>query len=267
MGNMLKTQDRMAGYTIGEKLSIRHDGEREVYAAVDAEGMRTVLTVFDLQSDRYSEARKEGKEGVGIIDEIVFLKANQGLDGVAEFLDCGVEERGEKKYAWMAQRHVEAENLQTLIRTAGTLDAAEALGISRTVGKVAERAAVYTDGGGHYNISTGNILVKREEGKPTEAYLIGFANLGESHHGSHRIDIEALDSQCMAPEATKGIFTHKSDVYALGVPSEIQAERRGDRPYLRTGKRVISFWNGLRGFHLTHAWRLLLRGTTLCSGV
>lgn len=216
MGNMLETQDRMAGYTIGEKLSSRHDGEREVYAAVDAEGTHVVLTVFDLQAERYSEGRKEGKQGIDIIDEIGFFKANQGLEGIAALLECGVEERDGKQYAWMAQQHVEAESLQALIQANGALDAAEALAIARTIGKVAERAAVYTNGGGHYNISAGNILVRHDEGKTTDAYLIGFSNLGEGHQGSHPIDIDALDSQSRAPEAMKGIFNHKNDIYALG---------------------------------------------------
>lgn len=231
MGNMLKTEDWMAGYTIEEKLSSRHDGEREVYTAVDAEGKRVVFTVFDLQAERYSEARKEGKQGIDIIDEIGFLNANRGQTGVPKLLECGEETLDGKHYAWMAQQYVEAENLKTLIQTNGALDAADALAIARVIGKVAERAAAYTDGGGHYNISTGNILVKREDGKPTDAFLIGFANIGEGHQGAHRIDIDALDSKFLAPEATKGIFTHKSDIYALGmVLAAIIGEDRMPQP-------------------------------------
>lgn len=217
MDNMIKLNDRFAGYEALEKLSLRHDGQREVYAALDRDGRMVVLTVFDLQSKRYAPEDSSEPQEPECIDEVRFMKDNHVLEGIPEFLECGIEVHGGHRYAWMAQEYVEGENLHSLIRRLGKLDLKDALGLAKRLGKVLESVAVFTKGGGHYNISTDNILVSYEQGELTDVWLIGFANIGESCQGSHHIDISALDRRFQAPESLKGIFNSRTDVYALGM--------------------------------------------------
>ncbi|MDE5586098.1 MAG: AAA family ATPase, partial [Muribaculaceae bacterium] len=217
MDNMIKLHDRFAGYEAVEKLSIRHDGEREVYAAVDQEGRKVTLTVFDLKSKRYASADSDTRRLPECIEEVRFMKDHHGIEGLPAFLESGIEDYDDRSYAWMTQEYVEGESLHSLIRRLGNIGIQDALDISGRIGKVVEKVALFTKGGGHYNISTANILVRQEEGAIADVRLIGFANIGESSLGSHRIDASALDRRFQAPESIKGIFNSKTDVYALGM--------------------------------------------------
>ena len=51
---ILKQKTEFAGYKVVGKLSSHHSGEREVYEALDSDGHKVALTVFDLKAPRYA---------------------------------------------------------------------------------------------------------------------------------------------------------------------------------------------------------------------
>ncbi|MDE5877691.1 MAG: AAA family ATPase [Muribaculaceae bacterium] len=218
MAQIFEENDSFAGLTIRQKLSRHHDGEREVYLASDTEGNDVVLTVFDLRSKRYSAERSEAsKRQPDFIEEVRFLKNNAKLKGVPSFIESGITSHRRHRYGWITQKYFKGDTLETLINNGERFTLSEARYIFERMAEVIEAVYRFTQGGGHYNISPGNILLNRNETGEPDIALIGFTNIGESYNGSSSIDDTTLDNRFRAPETLKGIFSHRSDLYSLGM--------------------------------------------------
>lgn len=217
MESMLKLQSRFAGYEVVDKLSRHHDGEREVYLAVDSEGCQAALTVFDIKAGRYATERPGRKRTPDFIDEIRFLKGHTELAGLPEYLSSGVSQYGRNRYGWIAQKPAEGQPLDAEISRQGVISLSDARTIICRVAEVAEHAARFTCGGGHYNISTSNIFVRYDGETLADVRLVGFSNLGEACNGKAPADDRFVDKRYLAPENAKGILNYRSDVYSLGM--------------------------------------------------
>lgn len=205
------------GYEIIAKLSTHHDGEREVYKVGFDESHTGVLTLFDIRCDRYAHESVSKNEILNSIMEIRFLRENEDLEGIAKVLDYGVDVYAGHSYAWIVQEYIHEINLHEFIENYGMLSEKDGALVAKKVGAIVEKIARFTGGGGHYNITPANILVKIEEGEFTDAYLIGFSNIGPSYSGNTPIDIRCIDKRFRTPESVKGIFNIKSDIYSLGM--------------------------------------------------
>lgn len=247
-------------------MSGRHDGEREVYLASDGEGGSVVLTLFDIQAERYSAENSAEAADADLIAEVSFMKAHRELEGAARYLDSGVDEYEGRRYAWMAQEYVAGESLENELIARKTLPAGDVLKIGRTVASVIDKIARHTRGGGHYNISTGNIIVRYDGGKLTDVRLVGFAGMGESAGGRSVIDETTLDARFRAPETQNCIYNHSCDIYSLGMvmtlllagyPDIIQSDGFSQRVEEEnrdiSGISPLDFYNSL----WSHADRLL----------
>lgn len=221
--SFFKPGTEFAGYKIVGKLSRRHDGVREVYEALNEEGSKVVLTVFDIESPRYSGGCDVNAFQPESIDEIRFYKAHSSIcrsfyaKGIAEYRDSGICSFDGRHYTWVAQEFVHGERLDDIIRRQKTIPELEALEIFKRLAPVVEATALFTNGGGHYNISTDNILVRYDQGELADVRLIGFANMGCAYNGKAHIAIYSLDKRFQASETLKGIFNHRADVYSLGM--------------------------------------------------
>lgn len=230
-------------YKIVRKLSTHHDGEREVYLVKGKNFRDTVLTVFNLGSERY--APEDGDEPKpeatvqDIIPEVRFFDENRNLEGVPTMLDCGIDTYEGRRLGWMAQEYVEGISLHSHIRSLGTIEAADALAIASKVGEVVERVARFTRGGGHYGISTDNIIVRHEGNEIADVRLIGFSNIGPSCAGKASLDAGSLDKRFHAPEAARGIFSVKSDIHSLGMV--MLAMLAGYPSIINTGTYTLNF--------------------------
>ena len=166
-----KPDTEFAGYKVVGKLSRHHDGVREVYEALNSEGDIVVLTVFDIESQRYSGRCDINTFQAEFIDEIRFYKAHSSIcrsvytKGIADYRDSGVCKYNGRNYAWVTQEAVDGECLDKIIRHHKTISELEVLEIFKRLASVIEATALFTNGGGHYNISTDNILVRYEQGK------------------------------------------------------------------------------------------------------
>lgn len=240
---ILKGNDTFAGYTILERISSHHEGIREVYHVKDGEtGEDAVMTVFNLSEGRYSSEEANGKSVPDVIDEVRFFKENPNLDCTPKFLECGIDSYEERSYAWMTQEYVEGESLHSLIRRLGNVDLGDALTIVKRIGRVCNSISRFTAGGGHYNISTDNIIVRYEDGEIADVRVIGFSNIGTSYFGKSSIDINSLDKRFRAPETSKGIFNRKSDVHSLG--RVMLAMLAGYPRIIQTGKYTVDYGIG-----------------------
>lgn len=218
MAQILEENDSFAGLTVRQKLSRHHDGEREVYLASDTEGNSVVLTVFDLRSKRYSADRTEiSKRQPDFIQEVRFLRNTNKIKGVPSFLGSGITSHRRHRYGWITQKYFKGDTLESLINTNERFSLSEARHIFEQVAEAVEAVYRFTQGGGHYNISPGNIILSRNETGELDVALIGFTNIGESYNGSSSIDDSTLDNRFRAPETLKGIFSHRSDLYSLGM--------------------------------------------------
>ena len=221
--SFFKPDTEFAGYKIVGKLSQHHDGVREVYEALNSEGDTVVLTVFDIESQRYSGGCNVNTYQPESIEEIRFYKAHSSIcrsvytKGIAEYRDAGIRSYNGRNYVWVAQEFVDGERLDEIIRHHKTISELQVLEIFKRLASVIEATALFTNGGGHYNISTDNILVRYEQGNLADVRLIGFSNMGSACNGKSHVDIYSLDKRFQASETHKGIFNHRTDIYSLGM--------------------------------------------------
>lgn len=212
-----------AGYTVVGKLSSHHDGEREVYEAKDSEGRKVALTVFDLKSPRYAVSHSPRKRQPDFIEEVRFYKecaaaaGYQNVTGFAKYLGSGIETYRSHRYGWVAHEYIEGDSLETEIRRQQVISLKDALEIVKRVSFIVDAVARFTRGGGHYNISANNIIVRYEGDELKDVRLVGFTNIGTSYSGNSPIGEDDLDKRFRAPETHKGIHSHKSDIYSLGM--------------------------------------------------
>lgn len=220
---MLQSNSEFAGYKIAGKLSRHHDGEREVYQAVDSEGRSVALTVFDIESSRYSSGGSEREQQPDFIEEVRFYKECAKADGrrkvvgALRHLGCGIDSYGRHRYAWMAQEYIEGESLDSVIRRRGTIPINDAFEVMWRMLFVTHFIARFTRGGGHYNISPENIIVRYDGEELEDVRLVGLRHIGAACCGSSPIGKGEIDNRFRAPETYKHIYSFRSDIYSLGM--------------------------------------------------
>lgn len=221
--SMIKNNTEFAGYKVVRKLSRHHDCEREVYLATDGDGRNVALTVFDIKCRRYATDRSTRKRQPDFIEEVRFYKACAAAAGYADvlglpkYLGCGIDTYSRHRYGWVAQEYIEGDSLDAEIRRQEVIPLKDALEIVKRVSFIVDAVARYTRGGGHYNISADNIIVRYEGDELKDVRLVGFTNIGTSYSGNSPIGEDDLDKRFRAPETHKGIHSHKSDIYSLGM--------------------------------------------------
>lgn len=97
-----------------------------------------------------------------------------------KYLGCGIDTYRHRRYGWVAQEYFEGESLDVEIRRQGIISIKDALEIVKKVSFSMAVTARFTHGGGHYNISTDNILVKYEGDELVDVKVVGFTNIGTS---------------------------------------------------------------------------------------
>lgn len=210
-------------HSVKHYLSSHHDGEREVYEAKDSEGRKVALTVFDLKSPRYAVSHSPRKRQPDFIEEVRFYKecaaaaGYQNVTGFAKYLGSGIETYRSHCYGWVAQEYIEGDSLDEEIRRQEVIPLKDALEIVRRVSFIVDAVTRFTRGGGHYNISADNIIVRYEGDELKDVRLVGFTNIGTSYSGNSPIGEDDLDKRFRAPETHNSIHTHKSDIYSLGI--------------------------------------------------
>lgn len=221
--SLINKSTEFAGYMVVRKLSRHHDGEREVYIATDEEGRKVALTVFDIKCRRYATDRSARKRQPDFIEEVRFYKACAAAAGYTEvmglpkYLGCGIDTYSRHRYGWVAQEYIEGDSLDAEIRRQEVIPLKDALEIVRRVSFIVDAVARFTRGGGHYNISPDNIIVRYEGDELKDVRLVDFTNIGTSYSGNSPIGEDDLDKRFRAPETHKGIHSHKSDIYSLGM--------------------------------------------------
>lgn len=284
MAQLLQDKKLFAGYKVVRKLSRHHDGEREVYLATDTEGRKVALTVFNIKSRRYATDRSARKRHPDFIEEVRFYKecaaasGYQDVMGLPKYLGCGISTYSHHRYGWVAQEYIEGESLDVEIRRQKAISMNDALEIVMKVSFIVDAAARFTSGGGHYNISSDNIIVRYEGDELKDVRLVGFTNIGTSYSGNSPIREEDIDKRFCAPETAKGIHSHRSDIYSLGMvlllmltgyPKVIQTDQYsidfGCSTVDMTEVSSMDFYNALwktATKNLSNALRLVLRKAT-----
>lgn len=221
--SIIKNNTEFAGYKVVRKLSLHHDGEREVYMATDGESRNVALTVFDIKCRRYATDRSARKRQPDFIEEVRFYKAcaaaagYMDVLGLPKYLGCGIDTYSRHRYGWVAQEYIKGDSLDAEIRRQEVIPLKDALEIVKRVSFIVDAVARFTRGGGHYNITPDNIIVRYGGDELKDVRLVGFTNIGTSYSGNSPIGEDELDKPFRAPETHKGIHSHKSDIYSLGM--------------------------------------------------
>lgn len=284
MAQLLQDKKLFAGYKVVRKLSRHHDGEREVYLATDTEGRKVALTVFNIKCWRYAMDRSARKRHPDFIEEVRFYKecaaasGYQDVMGLPKYLGCGISTYSHHRYGWVAQEYIDGDSLDLEIRRQKVISMNDALEIVKKVSFIVDAIARFTSGGGHYNISSDNIIVRYEGDELKDVRLVGFTNIGTSYSGKSPIKEEDIDKRFGAPETAKGIHSHRSDIYSLGMvlllmltgyPKVIQTDQYsidfGNGTIDMTDVSSMDFYNALwknATKNLSNAMRLVLRKAT-----
>lgn len=219
MAQLLKEEKEFAGYMVCEKVSNHHDGEREVYLAINSEtGEKVALTVFNLGSKRYECAAPARGSVPDFIEEIKFLKNCSNDCGLfARFIDCGISGRKPKRMAWMAQEWVSYHCLSDELEWEMAYSNRDLQQIMKALIEGIAEIRGYTHGGGHYGISCDNILLEHDVEGLQGIRLIGFTNIGKQYKGSTPFEAKDVDKRFMPPETASGVYNHFTDIYSLGM--------------------------------------------------
>ncbi len=224
---LIRNNSQFVGRMVVRKLSARHDGVREVYltkcpAVVEGETEYApenygILTVFNLKSKRYEVDGASRKRVPDFIEEVKFLRSRQSDKHFPKVIDCGIEKVGNRRLGWMLQQNIDANSLTNEIKLQRGLCMTDVAKVMETLFSAVDEMARYTRGGGHYNITTDNILLDYDGDVLKGVYLIGLSDIGTSYHGSTPFCDEPLDKRFRAPETVNGVFSHLTDIYALGI--------------------------------------------------
>lgn len=220
---LIKNDTKFGDYEIATLMSHHHVGEREVYQAVDCDGRSVALTVFNIRSRRYTADRNTRKRQPDFIDEVRFYKecaaaaGHKDVIGLPKYLGYGIGTYSHHRYGWVAQEFIEGNSLDAEILRQGVISIKDAFEIVKRISFIVDASARFTHGGGHYNISTDNVIVRYEGKELKDVCLVGFTNIGTSYSGNSPIGKDDLDNRFCAPETHKGIHSHKSDIYSLGM--------------------------------------------------
>lgn len=219
MAQLLKDKDIFVKYMVTEKVNQHHDGEREVYRAYDTQRDKEfVLIVYNLGCKRYESEGIVRKKVPDFIDEVAFLRNCSDLSvGFAKVVDCGIDKVGNIRLGWMLQQNINANSLTNEIKLQQGLCMSDVAKVMDTLFTAVDELARYTRGGGHYNITTDNILLDYDGDELKGVYLIGLSDMGTSYHGSTPFTDETQDNRFRAPETANGVFNHLTDIYALGI--------------------------------------------------
>lgn len=221
--SMINNNSEFAGYKIVGKLSQHHDGVREVYQAVDSDGRSVVLTVFNIKSRRYAADRSTRKRQPDFIDEVRFYKecaaaaGHKDVMGLPKYLGCGIDTHSHHRYGWLAQEFIDGNSLDAEIIRQGVISNKDAFEIVKRISFIVDAAARFTHGGGHYNISTDNVILRYEGKELKDVRLVGFTNIGTAYSGNSPIGDSEIDNRFRAPETNKHIYSYRSDIYSLGM--------------------------------------------------
>lgn len=221
--SMINNNSEFAGYTVVGKLSHRHDGVREVYRALDSDGRSVALTVFNIKSRRYAADRSTRKRQPDFIDEVRFYKecataaGDKDVMGLPKYLGCGIDTYSHHRYGWVAQEYIDGNSLDAEIHRNGVISIKDAFEIVKRVSFIVDAVARFTHGGGHYNISTDNVIVRYEGKELKDVRLVGFTNIGTAYSGNSPIGDSEIDNRFRAPETNKHIYSYRSDIYSLGM--------------------------------------------------
>lgn len=208
---------RFGEFTVGRKLSRHHDGEREVYHVVDEQGEALVLTVFNLNSERYASKEGKRKQQPDFIDEANFLKLTKGRLGVPSFVESGITTYRRRRYGWVSQRFFNGVPLDRLLAERGSLTQEETRLVISRIMDIVDAISRFTRGESYYNVTPANILLEYEDGRLKDLALTGLSNVKINGSGYAHIKGEFLDGRYRAPETLRGIYTQRSDVYSLGL--------------------------------------------------
>lgn len=224
---LLQNNSQFAGRKVVRKLSTRHDGEREVYLtkskavvdgkAEDAPENLGILTVFNLKSERYEVDGSSRKRVPDFIEEVKFLRSRQADKHFPKVIDCGIEKVGNRRLGWMLQQNINANSLTNEIKLQRGLCMSDVAKVMDALFSAVDEVARYTRSGGHYNITTDNILLDYDGDELKGVFLIGLSDMGTSYHGSTPFSDEMQDNRFRAPETANGVYNHLTDIYALGI--------------------------------------------------
>lgn len=224
---LLQNNSQFAGRKVVRKLSTRHDGEREVYltkskAVVDGKTEDApenlgILTVFNLKSERYEVDGSSRKRVPDFIEEVKFLRSRQADKHFPKVIDCGIEKVGNRRLGWMLQQNINANSLTNEIKLQRGLCMSDVAKVMDALFSAVDEVARYTRSGGHYNITTDNILLDYDGDELKGVFLIGLSDMGTSYHGSTPFSDEMQDNRFRAPETANGVYNHLTDIYALGI--------------------------------------------------
>jgi len=216
--SMLQKNSRFAGYSIVERLSKHHEGVREVYRVLNLRsGDEEVMTVFNLKDTRYAVDGVSRKRHPDFIDEVRFLMQNKTCSRIVPLNEYGISRYNKLRLAWMTQPYLDSNPLADEIRMQRVLSKEDAVKVMKALIEAIIEIRNFTRGGGHYNISLDNILVDYDGDNLRNVWLVGLAGIGTPYNGATSFTNSEVDNRFRAPETTRGIFNHITDVYALGI--------------------------------------------------
>lgn len=283
MRYLLKKNMQFAGCTVVRKLSKHHDREREVYlasrnAAADGDAQpgapeeeECVLTVYNLSSRRYGGGASACRDVAEAVEEVRFLRSRQPDSHFVRVTDCGVEKVGRRQLGWMVQPYVAWSTLTEEIKLQRGLYMHDVTKLANALCDAVEEIRRCTGDGGHYNITTDNVLVYYRRDELAGIWLTGLTDIGPRCLGSVPFSGEGHDIRFTAPETSKGVYGHSADIYALGMVLAMAitghvGEAEGDFPDLVSGVSTpAEFRDRYLQHHrgrLTTAQRLLLERAT-----
>lgn len=203
---MLNLYEPFAGLQILSLVS-KHSLYREVYEAQTPKGEKVYLIVYDNHNSRLLMDK-------GKVREFALLSGVTNAVLPKPIKTGSLSYRG-RAMSYMTTAHFDGVTLRALMR-GRPLIVRVAVNIALQVMSALGELALYTNGGGHYNLNPDTIIVTRVEGGVI-AHLGGLGHVSGPCTGNPPFITNDLNPCCRAPETFLGRYSSASDVFSMGM--------------------------------------------------
>lgn len=206
---LFKKGDKIGKYTVNA--FVKKGALAESYTVYGSDDMLYFCKVFDMSNTPQSQLF-EGKE----VFEIVFCKElnDEKNENIIHFIDNGGFRKGEKEYHYLVTEYYQGQLLNESVEKEGVFDVEDATQIVLCVlnGLKFMHAKALL----HNDITPSNIMLKELEDGMLQPTIIDLGHVSYMVLGRPNFFVGDLAPFFRAPETYRGIYTPKSDVFAVG---------------------------------------------------
>ena len=191
-----------------ELISYGNCAYRQVYKALDCEGNKVFLTVYD------NDKKPKSLQGETVKEfNIVYNMTNEVFP---RHIGTGAATYEGRTISFMSTAFFDFITLRDAVE-GRVLKEKDVLNIAYHLLIGLKELLYYTQGGGHFNICPDTVVLSKGDDGEYKPHIIGMEHASMASNGNPDFDTITLNQCFRAPESFLGKFSPASDVYSMGM--------------------------------------------------